>query len=298
MVAFCALALRKRYSPYVLVASAFLGFASFAWFAEWRRSPLPEWATKEGEIEAEIAKQLNAQGGRILYSEWLWSSGIAADRARMFGIPSVNWYGPLIPKHAGELLQEVESGATSVRSLRSENVALDIYGVRYVAVRDGVVAQNISKQEPLGAPRWRQVGRERDVSYYENARAQPLGWLCGSWRSVSAKEALQSIQDAPASGFDPRREALVTDLPSGGKPGSDIGYVDARWDGPGTIRASVDARENGFLLFSVNHMPGWTATIDGTSWPTYIADYALIGLPVAPGRHSVVLHTGCLLGSG
>jgi uncharacterized membrane protein YfhO len=57
----------------------------------------------------------------------------------------------------------------------------------------------------------------------------------------------------------------------------------------GAFAAAVVSAAGGFVVFSVNRVAGWSATVDGVAQPLYEADDALMGLPVAAGRHSVAL---------
>lgn len=286
LFAFMALVYRARYSQPVFIVAMLAGFASFTLSAAWRFVGHP--IRDEGSIERTIVEKLRSQGGRMLYTDWASSSGLSADRARLLGISSVNWYGPLIPDRAKQLLRMTEYGAIAVPTLFDGNAALDLYGVRYVAVRDGAVATEIAAHAPLNPPRWEFLGKENNVAFYRNTRALPLGWLSPAWREASAPEALNTVQKSDSNSFDPRREALVTGIASGGDDSGSVGSVEIRWDGPGTIRADVDAPAGGFFVVSVNGVEGWTATVDGSPRPIYETDYALTGLPLEAGRHDVV----------
>jgi hypothetical protein len=286
MLAYAALASRKLYALPLFGLCAFAGMASFAWNAEWRRTA-GRAAIAESALESEISRRLGEGGGRVLYADPIWTTGSAAEQVRALGLSSVNWYGPLMPRRAADLLQEDTSGTISPQTLHVENTALDLYGVRFVALLDGSSERSVAEHAAMRPPRWRQQAREGRITVYENSRALPLAWLCPVWRGASEKEALESLQGG--NNFDPRREALVGGLTSGGSPDADAGSVDAKWQANGVIDAHLNAPDGGFLVVSVNNSEGWVATVDGVEQTIYNADYALIGLLVAKGQHHVVL---------
>jgi hypothetical protein len=135
-------------------------------------------------------------------------------------------------------------------------------------------------------PRWEHIGDEAGVAFYRNTRALPLGWLAPAWRGIAPGAALDSARDRS---FNPRREALVEGLASGGSIDAALGDVKIAWDGAAMLRAHVDAPAAAFLVVSVNGLQGWTATVDGEERPVYRTDHALLGLPIEGGRHDVVL---------
>jgi hypothetical protein len=220
----------------------------------------------------------------VFYNAWIWGTDLSASRATLLGVPSVNWYGPLVPVRASELLGIASSGGIVGAPLANNDIALDLYGVRVAVVH----TNDAASQAQMQPPRWEHIGDEAGSAFYRNTRALPLGWLTPAWRSSAPGAALGLMRD-PQHAFDPRREALVEGLASGGSADVAGGDVDIAWDGDATLRAHVDARSPSFLVVSVNGLPGWTATVDGEPQPTYRTDHALIGLPIDKGRHDVVL---------
>ena len=157
--------------------------------------------------------------------------------------------------------------------------------MRIAAVRVGNDAINAQ----MRAPRWQRIGDESGVAFFRNQRALPLGWLTPAWRNVQPSYALSAVRDAGKQGFDPRRQALVEELPTGGSADAPVGTAEVMWDGTTTIHAKVDTPAPAFLVVSINGLMGWSATVDGALQRTYRTDYALLGLPVDAGRHEVVL---------
>jgi hypothetical protein len=57
----------------------------------------------------------------------------------------------------------------------------------------------------------------------------------------------------------------------------------------GRFVVDVDANGRGWLMWSEVWFPGWQCTVDGAPWDIYRADYALMAIPLEPGRHRVEL---------
>jgi hypothetical protein len=283
-VALAALASQTRVGLAVFALGAALGIGSYAWYADWRLTTTGG-APQASSPEQDIAARLAEGGGRILHADGGWGNPFTAGRARAFGMPSLNWYGPLLPIRAQQLLNMTPNGIVPPETFGLANTTLDVYGVRFVAIGVMPGLGNAAKLQALVPPRWNAVQRGRTTSVFENARALPLAWLTPTWRDTPPDEARQLLQSGPS--FDPRREALVEGLPSGGSAGAAVGTVTARWTGEGRIDVDADAPAGGFLVVSVNGVTGWTAMVDDVAGPVYRADYALMGVPLTPGRHAV-----------
>jgi hypothetical protein len=287
VVGMAALARGGRIGATGFGVAALLGVLLWATFSDWRVG------TTDGTVEAtplerDVVARVAAGGGRVLHTQGGWRTRFTLGRMRSLGVPSLNWYGPLVPARALELVEMSTNGVVKPRALAASNQVLDVYGVRWAAINDMSSEFHVALRAALVPPRWRLSGREGDTTVYENVRALPLAWLCSAWRAVGPDEARRLLQEG-GEGFDAAREALVTDVPSGGDRPAVPGTATARWSGPGAIVAEVDAATDGFLVVSVNGLPGWTATVDGVAQPLHQTDYALTGLPVAAGRHRVAL---------
>ena len=287
VVAMAALARGGRAGGAVFAVAALLGVLLWADFSDWRVGAT-EGTVEATPLEREVATRIGAEGGRVVHTQGGWRTRFTLGRMRALGVPTMNWYGPLGPARAMELVEMTTNGVVKPRALAPSNQVLDVYGVRFAAINDMPSEFHVALRAALGPPRWRPIGREGDTTVYENTRALPLAWLCPAWRGVAGDEARRLLQDG-GDGFDARREALVAGLASGGDPTASPGSVAARWTGEGAIAADLDAPAGGFLMFSVNGVAGWTATVDGVAQPLYAADDALMGLPVAAGRHRVTL---------
>jgi hypothetical protein len=69
----------------------------------------------------------------------------------------------------------------------------------------------------------------------------------------------------------------------------DAGTVELARTPPERIAAQVDAKRDALLLLSTHWDGGWRARVDGQPAPVARVDFAILGVPVSPGRHQVEL---------
>ncbi|MCA1568432.1 MAG: YfhO family protein [Acidobacteria bacterium] len=130
-----------------------------------------------------------------------------------------------------------------------------------------------------------------EASVYENLRARPRAWLVGKVLTVTEEAALGALHSsrlADGSPFDPAQVALVEE-PLDFTPQAPDGDATARVTHLSDGRMEVETRANApaFLVTSDVFYPGWQATIDGAPARLVRADYALRGLAVPAGTHTV-----------
>lgn len=131
-----------------------------------------------------------------------------------------------------------------------------------------------------------------DAGVYENLRARPRAWLVGKVLNVTEEEALRALHSsrlADGSAFDPARVALVEEpfdfAPQALDQNATARVISLSDNG----RMEVETRANApsFLVTSDVFYAGWQATIDGTPARLLRTDYALRGLAVPAGTHTV-----------
>ena len=130
-----------------------------------------------------------------------------------------------------------------------------------------------------------------EASVYENLRARPRAWLVGKVLTVSEEEALRALHSsrlADGSAFDPAQVALVEEPLDFAAQVLDSG-ASARVTHLSDGRMEVETRASTptFLVTSDVFYPGWEATVDGAPARLVRADYALRGLALAGGTHTV-----------
>ena len=104
-------------------------------------------------------------------------------------------------------------------------------------------------------------------------------------RVLTGRAAQAALLDP---GFDPRREAVLSEGPSisGGGLRIETQLLDYA---PDRIRAGVDATVPAYLVVVDAWAPGWRASVDGVAAPVVRANLAFRAVPVPPGRHLVEL---------
>lgn len=138
---------------------------------------------------------------------------------------------------------------------------------------------------------WRLIETTATARVFENLRAMPRAWLTAETVTLDARSALQTIKTGrlpSGDEFDPARIALIEEPASlattanGQKATATI----TSFSNTGMeVRTSSSAA--GFLLTSDVYYPGWQASIDGRDTKLYRADYALRGVIVPAGEHTV-----------
>ena len=94
-----------------------------------------------------------------------------------------------------------------------------------------------------------------------------------------------------AADFDPRRELLLEQTPSGFKTAPGTGS-------PGEVRTTsyhlnsvtleADLVRPAWLVMADSNYPGWRATVDSKPQQIYNADFILRAVPLAVGHHNIV----------
>lgn len=130
-----------------------------------------------------------------------------------------------------------------------------------------------------------------DAIAYENLRARPRAWLTREVLQMTDAEALQAILTSrlpDGRSFDAGRTALVEvglDFNAGGADESAQANIVRVEDGLMEVRTT--SRVPAFLVTSDVFYPGWSASVDGHPASLVRADYALRGVAVPAGEHTV-----------
>ena len=138
---------------------------------------------------------------------------------------------------------------------------------------------------------WRLVEEAGAARVYENLRAMPRAWLVNEVVSINPNQALDAIKTGQlpdGRSFDPARTALVEApiaLDSQTADSKALATIAALSNSHMEIRTSSTAAS--FLVTSDAFYPGWRAIVDGQEAPLYRADYAIRGVMLPPGEHTV-----------
>jgi hypothetical protein len=145
------------------------------------------------------------------------------------------------------------------------------------------------EENPSQVEGWQRVMSSARVNIDELADIQPRGFIVRDLITVNtAREALNTIRTPD---IDFTKTAIVETTagidcslggqPSGPEPIQIVEYT------PQKVTLSASAETNGWLVFNDLYYPGWQAAIDGQSVPVYPTDYALRGLCLPAGTHTI-----------
>lgn len=139
--------------------------------------------------------------------------------------------------------------------------------------------------------RWRFLEENDETLVYENLQAMPRAWLVAEVIALKPDEMLKAIKTsrlADGRAYDPARTAFVED-PSP--------VMAEQWDASASARITklsstgmeveTAASSPAFLVTSDADYPGWQATLDNAPTQIFRANYALRGVRVPAGRHTV-----------
>jgi hypothetical protein len=122
------------------------------------------------------------------------------------------------------------------------------------------------------------------IRLYGLERAWPRAYV--ACRVIEEPDPERAILRPYAPGFDPERETVL----SGAPPASCSRGRAVRAGGtPGEERFEVEADGAGYLVSRASFARGWTARVDGEEAPVLRANGKHRAVPVARGRHEVVL---------
>lgn len=132
-----------------------------------------------------------------------------------------------------------------------------------------------------------------NTSVYENTRAMPRAWLVPEVVQLKAEDALKTIKSArlpDGRSFDPGKIAIVEQpltlsTQNGGSDAGRSAEVLSLKDSTMEVRTTATAPS--FLVTSDVYYPGWEATVDGAPVQLFQANYALRGVSVPAGTHTV-----------
>jgi len=132
-----------------------------------------------------------------------------------------------------------------------------------------------------------QVFENGTVRVFENPNASPRAWMVHEAQQLPKDEVLPALQSGQ---IDPKQTVLVEQTPPAmaaatGAPET-VTFTTYK---PDEMSMRVTANSDGMLVLSEVYAPGWNAYVDGKKAEIYAADYALRGIPVPAGEHTVTL---------
>ena len=279
----------------LVVAVVAIDLASFGFFAEWRYAldnrvlAVPDYAAKYSRDLAQHQQRIMPMRG---WAEPL--HGFSPTMSQLYSMRSVSGYGPLLIRRYTELSRVTQGGWADPVVLMPIDRAADLIAARYVVVSgtahrayaitaDGIMLGN--------RERFEFVETIAGSSIYKNLRALPRAWLVPNVMSAQPAQILEAIRTSVApdgTAFDPRSMAFVEEpfnLDSSGPTGPGAArVVETSSD---TVIVTTEATAPAFLVLSDVYYPGWVATIDNREAKIFQTNYALRGVAVPAGKHTV-----------
>ncbi len=132
------------------------------------------------------------------------------------------------------------------------------------------------------------VQRNDEGAIYRNPDVLPRAWMVYQTEVISAE--LSQLDRLAASDFDPATQAIVAEpLPALAQATTQpltpsVSYA------PNQAVVQVDTSAAGLLVLADAYTPDWHVTVDGQSAKLYRTNYALRGVWLAAGQHTVAFH--------
>ena len=143
-------------------------------------------------------------------------------------------------------------------------------------------------EPPLRTPGLRLAYEGRDARIYANDNALPRAFVVDRQRVVDGEDAALDAVVSPD--FHPLEEAVTEErvprVPASGR-GQSSGRARITRYAPEQVDVAAELDEPGLLVLSDLDYPGWKAEVDGREVPIERVDYALRGVALSAGSHTV-----------
>lgn len=266
--------------------------------AAWFNARTPVADVLSDEVRGQVRElQGSGRGGRLLTLSGWQSRHLDPDSVKAIGLPSVNWYGPLLNKRTAELLGTTSGGWTRPDVLSSKNQILDIYGVLVAEPYwPESTPNNLSREELYPPDRWKELHTKNPVGLLKNIRALPRLRFVHEGRIVSDEQALTALRTSEmpdGSIFSARETALLSSdaRPFSGRTGI-VPEILTMAIEDNHILVSLKNLSNveTMLVLGDNHSNNWHASIDGKPADVVRVNYNQIGVYVPPESHEIRLY--------
>jgi uncharacterized membrane protein YfhO len=210
-----------------------------------------------------------------------------------FHVPSIEGYDALYKKRYGEFLQASSNGILSLPGRSVANMdkngmysqeILSLLGVKYILQRksDG---RNVWAYPFWNWPeQYIRVYEDEHYESYENRNAYPRAFLASKY--IIDKDDDASIKKIYSEEFNARTTVLLTSKPEF-EPMDGEGEVSIKKYNPGYIEILTKSDVPKILVLSDAYDTGWNVYIDSKESELHQADFALRGVSVPPGKHSI-----------
>jgi hypothetical protein len=300
---------RRPFLAGMLIAVVILNLASFGWFCEWQLLSPPARRLVPNQMVQTYARLLRSQHDRWLtfnalnaaflqpfltttdrrHRDALQDVAVFPNMTRLWGLPSLDTYSPLMLSRFTELTQLSANGDLLNPPLNLVDRRLDVMAVRYLLLPNPAT---LSLPLFAASPQWRQVEQTPSGLIYQNQRALPRAWLVAETIALAPTQVLTAIHTSQLPDgrvYQPETMALVEDpqaafnapaLPATARA-KILDLMDTR------VTIQTQSLTATFLVLSDTFYPGWQATIDGKPTKIFQTNYVQRGVQVPAGNHLV-----------
>lgn len=224
-------------------------------------------------------KKDNSKFRALTLSERFSGGGVHARALNYHGIELVDGRHDLIPIYYQKMY-----GA----AMRNPKL-LSLLNAKYIVLGNKNDISRYYKHIPNNKKRMPLILQDEDLKLYENKDVLPRAFFAKNIRLI--KDSRYVLNYMMRSEFNPRNDVVLEERPD--KLYGDIGApalqnkVTIERYTPNNIKIKADLKEDGILVLADTYYPAWKVYIDGVEGKIYKADYALRGVPIVKGSHSV-----------
>ncbi|CAN5410354.1 hypothetical protein BH09CHL1_BH09CHL1_06020 [soil metagenome] len=132
-----------------------------------------------------------------------------------------------------------------------------------------------------------EVFQNGTIRVFQNPAALPHAWIVHNGLQLPKDQILGTLNSEQV---DPAQTVLLEDTPPAMSPSTgEAEPITFSSYKPDEMTMQVTANANGMIVLSEIYSKGWNAYVDGKEVDIYAADYALRGIPITAGVHTVEL---------
>ncbi len=198
----------------------------------------------------------------------------------MFGLSDVRGYDTVVSQRYVDLYDRVRGTARfTFHSLLvdPQSPLLDLLNVKYVLA-----------DRPLNG-RWELAYDDGSpVKVYRNPDVLPRAFMV--YRAEIVDGAVQSLARTTDGAFDFRSAVVLEEIPAGWvEPPAEDAAPAVRITSyrPNRVSIEVETAQDGLLVLTDTHAPGWKARVDGEKTEVYVANHTFRAVVVPAGAHRV-----------
>ncbi len=241
------------------------------------------------DLYASVSDRMNLQpeSPSVFWPEPAWLDSITLDNpgridsgnlfhanvGEVYGLEDIRGLSPLKPR------------ASDAFERLPKRLRWQLLGVTHVLTKTPV-EEGVTLLAPIDSSLL--PGEEQAGYVYRFESALPRAWM--SYQAVLAPDAGAALEAMRDPGFDPAAQVIlhgtVVDLATVTPPSSPPRVRIGR-PVPGSLSVEVTTETPGILVISEWAYPGWRVALDGEPVPILAADYALQGILVPAGTHTV-----------